>query len=113
MYGLLWPHQLSIEHGCLPMADGIILATAREYNATVWTQDSDFKNIPGVKIFPKEMTMSVASIDLLCMNHYKQFECKVTETQKGIQIDISAKDASKTESLKALAKACRDFCGCC
>jgi len=43
----------------------------------------------------------------------EQFECKVTETQKGIQIDITAKDASKTESLKALAKACRDFCGCC
>jgi hypothetical protein len=43
----------------------------------------------------------------------EQFECKVTETQKGIQIDINAKDASKTDSLKALAKACRDFCGCC
>lgn len=42
-----------------------------------------------------------------------QFECKVTETQKGIQIDITAKDGSKTESLKALAKACKDFCGCC
>lgn len=42
-----------------------------------------------------------------------QFECKVTETQKGIQIDITAKDTSKTESLKAMAKACKDFCGCC
>lgn len=41
----------------------------------------------------------------------EQLECKVKETSKGIQVDISAKDASKTESLKALAKACHDFCG--
>jgi predicted nucleic acid-binding protein len=33
----------------LPMADSIILATAWAYNATVWTQDEDFKNIPGVQ----------------------------------------------------------------
>ncbi len=42
----------------------------------------------------------------------EQLECKVKETPKGIQVDISAKDASKTESLKALVKACHDFCGC-
>lgn len=42
--------KLSLEHG-LPMAGGIILATAREFDATVWTQDSDFKNIDGVKYF--------------------------------------------------------------
>ncbi len=43
----------------------------------------------------------------------EQLECNVKETAKGIQVDISAKDASKTESLKALIKACHEFCGCC
>jgi predicted nucleic acid-binding protein len=33
----------------LPMADSIILATARAYGATVWTQDADFKDVPGVQ----------------------------------------------------------------
>ena len=37
----------------LPMADSIVLATARSVNGVVWTQDADFKNIPGVKFFPK------------------------------------------------------------
>ncbi len=37
----------------LAMADSIILATAVEYNATVWTQDSDLKDIHGVKYFKK------------------------------------------------------------
>ncbi len=37
----------------LPLADSIILATARIYGATVWTQDDDFAEIPGVKYFPK------------------------------------------------------------
>lgn len=45
--------RLSLEHG-LPMAGSIILATARAYEATIWTQDSDFKDIPGVKFFPKK-----------------------------------------------------------
>jgi predicted nucleic acid-binding protein len=44
--------RLSLEHS-LPMADSIILATARAYEATIWTQDSDFKDIPGVRFFPK------------------------------------------------------------
>lgn len=35
------------------MADSIILATARAYSATLWTQDADFKGIPGVKYIPK------------------------------------------------------------
>ena len=38
----------------LPMADSLILVTAQEYNATLWTQDADFKNISGVKYFPKK-----------------------------------------------------------
>ena len=37
----------------LPMADSIILATARDCNATIWTQDIDFKDIPGVNYFQK------------------------------------------------------------
>ncbi len=41
-----------------------------------------------------------------------QLECNAKETAKGIQVEITAKDASKTESLKALIKAVHDFCGC-
>ena len=37
----------------LPMADSIILTTARAYDAILWTQDSDFKNMPGVKYIQK------------------------------------------------------------
>jgi toxin FitB len=44
--------RLSLEHR-LPMADSIILATAQEFKAIIWTQDSDFKNIGKVKYFPK------------------------------------------------------------
>jgi len=35
----------------IPMADAIILTTARAYKATVWTQDKDFDGISGVKYF--------------------------------------------------------------
>ena len=45
--------KLSLQHGLL-MADSIILATARVFNATIWTQDSDFKSISGVKYFSKK-----------------------------------------------------------
>ena len=45
--------KLSLEHN-LPMADSLILATAKEFNATIWTQDSDFKNIDHVKYFPRK-----------------------------------------------------------
>ena len=37
----------------LPMADSIILATAQAYRSVIWTQDSDFQNIEGVKYFSK------------------------------------------------------------
>ena len=37
----------------LPMADSIILATARLHRATVWTQDSDFAKLAGVKYVAK------------------------------------------------------------
>ena len=45
--------KLSLKHG-IPMADSIILATAKAFDAVIWTQDSDFKNIAGVKYFPKK-----------------------------------------------------------
>ena len=45
--------RLSLEHQ-LPMADSIILATAQEFKAIIWTQDSDFKNISKVKYFSKK-----------------------------------------------------------
>lgn len=37
----------------LPMADSIVLATARAYAATLWTQDSDFENLEGVQYIEK------------------------------------------------------------
>lgn len=37
----------------IPMADSIMLATARAYSATLWSQDVDFENIIGVKYTPK------------------------------------------------------------
>jgi predicted nucleic acid-binding protein len=40
--------KVSVELG-LPMADSIMLATARKYGATLWTQDADFANIEGVR----------------------------------------------------------------
>lgn len=39
--------RLSLELG-LPMADSIILATARAYGATLWTEDADFKGLEDV-----------------------------------------------------------------
>jgi predicted nucleic acid-binding protein len=37
----------------LPMADAIILATARRHSATVWTMDSDFEGKAGVRYYPR------------------------------------------------------------
>jgi len=36
------------------MADSIILATARLYGATVWTQDEDFSGLPDVRFYQKK-----------------------------------------------------------
>jgi predicted nucleic acid-binding protein len=33
----------------LPMADSVVLATARAFDATLWTQDADFDGVAGVK----------------------------------------------------------------
>ena len=41
-------------HEKIPMADSIMLATARAYAATLWSQDADFENIAGVKYTPKK-----------------------------------------------------------
>jgi len=38
----------------LPMADSIILATARANNATLWTQDDDFEGLDDVKYIAKK-----------------------------------------------------------
>jgi predicted nucleic acid-binding protein len=38
---------ISLKHR-LPMADSIILATARIHGAKIWTQDADFEGLPGV-----------------------------------------------------------------
>ena len=37
----------------LPLADSIILATAREGSAILWTQDAHFKGLDGVKYIEK------------------------------------------------------------
>jgi predicted nucleic acid-binding protein len=37
----------------LPMADSVMLATARAHKATLWTQDADFKDIEGVQYVEK------------------------------------------------------------
>jgi len=44
---------LSIESK-LPMADSMILAIAREYHASLWTQDEDFADVEGVKYIEKK-----------------------------------------------------------
>jgi predicted nucleic acid-binding protein len=38
----------------LPMADSIILATARANDAVLWTQDADFEGIEGVEYVRKQ-----------------------------------------------------------
>jgi predicted nucleic acid-binding protein len=38
----------------IPMADSVMLATAREFDAVLWTQDSDFEGIEGVRFIAKK-----------------------------------------------------------
>ena len=38
----------------LPMADSVVLATARLHDATLWTQDADFQRLPGVRYRPRK-----------------------------------------------------------
>ena len=42
---------LGLELG-LPTADSVVLATARAHDATVWTQDSHFEEIHGIRYCP-------------------------------------------------------------
>ncbi len=44
---------LSLEHS-LPMADSMILATARLYDAVLWTQDAHFVGLEGVQYREKK-----------------------------------------------------------
>jgi predicted nucleic acid-binding protein len=37
----------------LPLADSIVFATGRLHGAIVWTQDSDFEGLEGVRYRPK------------------------------------------------------------
>ena len=43
---------LGLEHK-LPLADSVVLATARLHEATLWTQDADFDGLPGVRFRAK------------------------------------------------------------
>jgi len=51
--------QLAIDAGSygvqykLPLADSIIYATTIKHSATLWTQDSDFEDLPNVKFYAK------------------------------------------------------------
>jgi predicted nucleic acid-binding protein len=45
--------RLSLQYK-IPMADSLILATARAHDALLWTQDADFKGIDKVKYFSKK-----------------------------------------------------------
>ena len=40
--------RLGLAHG-LPCADSIIYATARRHEATLWTHDAHFRDLPGVR----------------------------------------------------------------
>jgi predicted nucleic acid-binding protein len=46
---------LALEAGRLnlPLADSIIYATAQRHDATLWTQDEHFKDLAGVRYFPR------------------------------------------------------------
>jgi len=45
--------RLSVERR-LPMADSVMLATARAYDAVLWTQDADFEGMEGVRYVAKK-----------------------------------------------------------
>lgn len=43
---------LGVSHK-LPLADSVMLATARRHSAVLWTQDADFRGIDGVRLVAK------------------------------------------------------------
>jgi len=46
--------RISLQHN-LPMADSLILGMTHVYKCTLWTQDSDFENLPKVNYFAKRI----------------------------------------------------------
>lgn len=44
--------KLGLEHK-LPLADSVMLATARAYDAALWTQDTDFESLQSVRYHPR------------------------------------------------------------
>ena len=42
---------ISVQHK-LPLADSVMYATARAFDATLWTQDADFEKLPHVRFRP-------------------------------------------------------------
>jgi predicted nucleic acid-binding protein len=45
--------KLSVDLG-LPMADSVMLTTARAHEATLWKQDADFEGVEGVEYVAKK-----------------------------------------------------------
>lgn len=43
---------VGMEYG-FPLADSIIFASAQKFDATIWTQDNDIKDLPKVKYYAK------------------------------------------------------------
>ncbi len=54
--------RLSVKRG-LPMADSVMLATARVYGAELWTQDADFEGHGGVRYVERRPTRSALKTD--------------------------------------------------
>jgi toxin FitB len=51
--GIDLPLALEATVNGLPLADSLIYATARHHGAELWTQDSHFDGLPGVRYFAK------------------------------------------------------------
>ena len=49
----LWAARISLDLK-MPLADSVILATARAHGAVLWTQDIDFKGLEGVRYISKK-----------------------------------------------------------
>jgi toxin FitB len=47
------PLALDASLNALPLADSLIYATARAHGAELWTQDTHFEGLAGVRLFPK------------------------------------------------------------
>ena len=48
----------------MPLADSLIYATAQRLGAIVWTQDDDFKGLPGVQYFAKAATRTAVKAEV-------------------------------------------------